>query len=79
MSAQPHYSMVIQWSDEDEAYLVSFPEWEAQGLIGHTHGDTYAEAVRQGQEVLHMLVESARASGEPLPAPHTFDAAQRVS
>jgi antitoxin HicB len=79
MSEQPRYSMVIQWSDEDQAYIVSFPEWEAHGLIGHTHGDTYEEAVRKGQEVLHMLIESARAEGEPVPAPRTFVSAERVS
>ena len=60
MDQQPHYSMAIQWSDEDHVYIVSFPEWEAHGLIGHTHGATYDEAVRKGQEVLHMLVDSAR-------------------
>jgi hypothetical protein len=33
------YTMLIEWSDEDDAYIVSFPEWEEQqGLIGHTHG-----------------------------------------
>lgn len=78
MSVYPHYSMVIQWSDDDRAYIVSFPEWEAHGLIGHTHGDTYAEAVRKGQEVLHMLVESAQAEGERLPEPRTFTVPQRV-
>jgi antitoxin HicB len=79
MSEQPRYSLVIQWSDEDQAYIVSFPEWEAHGLIGHTHGDTYEEAVRKGQEVLHMLMESALAEGEPLPSPRTFVCAERVS
>jgi antitoxin HicB len=72
MSTQLHYSMVIQWSDEDQAYVVSFPEWEAQGLIGHTHGNTYAEAVSNGQDVLQMLIESAQAEGESLPVPRTF-------
>jgi predicted RNase H-like HicB family nuclease len=70
--------MVIQWSDEDRAYIVSFPEWEAQGLIGHTHGNTYEEAVSNGREVLQMLIESARAEGESLPAPHTFAGTLRV-
>lgn len=79
MSTQPHYSMVIQWSEEDQAYIVSFPEWEAHGLIGHTHGETYAEAVRKGQVVLHMLIGSARAEGEQLPMPHTFAGVERVS
>lgn len=42
------YSMTIQWSDEDQIYIVSFPEW---GDLLHTHGDTYEEAVRNGQEL----------------------------
>jgi len=73
MSEQLRYSMVIQWSDEDQAYIVRFLEWEAQGLIGHTHGETYEDAARKGREALHMLVESARAGGESLPAPQTYD------
>jgi len=64
---QPPYSTVIPWSNGDHAYIVSCPEWEAHGLIGRTHGNTYAEAVRNGQDVLHMLVESACAEGDPLP------------
>lgn len=79
MSAQPHYSMIIQWSEEDQAYIVSFPEWEAHGLIGHTHDETYAEAVRKGQEVLRMLIDSAHAEGEQLPRPHIFAGVERVS
>jgi antitoxin HicB len=36
------YAMMFQWSNEDQAYVVSFPEWEATGLyFVHTHGDTY--------------------------------------
>jgi len=57
MSEQPHYSMVIEWSDEDHIYIVSLPEW---GTYAQTHGATYNEAVCAGQEVLHMLVDSAR-------------------
>jgi len=79
MSEQPHYSLVIQWSDEDQAYVVSFPEWEAHGLIGHTHGDSYEEAVAKGQDVLRMLIESARRDGESLPAPRTFVSAEHAN
>jgi antitoxin HicB len=78
MSTQLHYSMVIQWSDEDRAYVVSFPEWEAHGLIGHTHGYTYAEAVSNGQDVLQMLIESAQTQGDSLPVPRTFAGTVRV-
>ncbi|MGH2516553.1 MAG: type II toxin-antitoxin system HicB family antitoxin [Ktedonobacterales bacterium] len=66
------YSMLIQWSDEDQAYLVSLPEWNPLPL---THGDTYEEAVRRGHEVLEMLVESRREHGEPLPAPRIYASA----
>lgn len=44
-----------------------FPEREQAGLIGHTHGETYAEAVQKGEEMLAFLVESVRAEGDPIP------------
>jgi len=70
MNERPHYSMVIEWSDEDQLYIVSLPEW---GDLAHTHGKTYAEAVRNGQDVLDLLVESAGSQGEPAPPPRTYD------
>lgn len=78
MTEQARYSMLIQWSDEDQAYLVTLPEWAKRVLMPATHGDTYDEAVRNGQEVLYMLIESARAEGEPLPPPRTFTSVERV-
>ena len=53
---EPHYSMLIEWSDEDDVYVVSLPEW---GQYAQTHGASYDEAVRHGQEVLQMLIDSA--------------------
>ena len=67
-----HYSMLIEWSDEDQAYIVSFPEWEADSNIVHAHGDTYAEAVKAGEEMLTFLIDAQLASGEPLPTPRMF-------
>lgn len=67
----PHYSMVIQWSDEDGKYIVSFPEW---GDYAHTHGATYEEAVRNGQDVLADLVALWQQQGRPLPQPQVFAA-----
>lgn len=68
-----HYTMIIQWSDEDLVYVVSFPEWEEQaGLIGHTHGETYESAVKAGQEMLDFLVKSQQEEGIPLPAPKVY-------
>lgn len=66
------YSLLIEWSDRDQAYVISFPEWEQAGHIVHTHGATYGEAVEKGQEMLAFLVESALEEGVALPEPHAF-------
>lgn len=50
------YSMLIEWSDEDQAYLVTFPEWAERVNMPTTHGATYEEAAKRGQEVLADLV-----------------------
>jgi antitoxin HicB len=56
--------MLIQWSDEDRAYIVTLPEFGGP----KTHGRTYEEAAKHGREVLELLVESCLDHGEPLPA-----------
>lgn len=67
------YSMIVQWSDRDKVYVVSLPEWEQQGGVhGHTHGATHVEAVRMGEELLELLVESAVTNGEALPEPRVY-------
>ncbi len=65
-----HYTIIIQWSNEDNCYVVSLPEW---GEYCHTHGDTYEEAFNNAQEVLELLIESALNNNEPLPEPKLFD------
>jgi predicted RNase H-like HicB family nuclease len=65
------YSMLIEWSEEDQAYLVTLPEWADRVIMPATHGSTYGEAVQHGQEVLELLVNSTLRDGEPLPPPKT--------
>jgi predicted RNase H-like HicB family nuclease len=67
-SDQLHYSMSIQWSDEDEVFLVRVPE--LPGCI--THGATYEEAVRQGKEAIEGWLEATRACGRPIPPPRVL-------
>ncbi len=60
-----HYSVTIQWSDENQAFLVNVPE-----LPGcHTHGETYEEAIKNAVEVIELWVETARELNRPIPAP----------
>ncbi|CCQ60594.1 type II toxin-antitoxin system HicB family antitoxin, partial [Crocosphaera watsonii] len=60
------YSIIIQWSDEDQKYVVSLPEF---GPYAHTHGNSYEEALKNGQEVLELLIEDYQARNKPLPKP----------
>jgi predicted RNase H-like HicB family nuclease len=62
-----HYSIMIQWSDEDSCYIASLPEFGPYAL---THGASYEEALQNGQEVLELLMEST----SPLPPPQIFKA-----
>ena len=64
-----HYSMLIEWSEEDQAYLVILTEWTEYVLMPVAHGETCTEAVQHGQEVLEMLIHNAMQHGEPLPVP----------
>jgi predicted RNase H-like HicB family nuclease len=66
-----HYSMLIEWSEEDQAYLVTLPEWADCVIMPVTHGNTYDEAAQHGKEVLEMLVNNAIRDGEALPQPKT--------
>lgn len=68
-AAEPRYSIVIQWSDEDQVYIASLPEW---GDLMHTHGETYEEALQRGRELIDLLIASRRANGEALPEPRVF-------
>jgi predicted RNase H-like HicB family nuclease len=58
--------MVIQWSDEDNIYIVTVPE-----LPGvKTHGKTYEEAIKNALEVIELWMEVALKEGRPVPPPH---------
>ena len=66
-----HYSMIIQWDDEDKIYVVDVPE--LPGCM--THGKTYEEAVRQGQDAIESWIMAAQEDGEPIPLPKTYQVA----
>ena len=63
------YALVIEWSPEDDAFVVSIPD--IPGI--HTHGATRVEAAMAGDEVLALWLSSRRRSGRPIP-PATFNA-----
>ena len=61
------YSMVIQWSEVDQLYLVHLPEFPTQQFV--THGSTHEKAARNGQEVIDSLVEWYKSQNKPLLQP----------
>ena len=63
-----HYSMNIQWSEEDRVFIVTVPE--LPGCI--THGRTYEEAVRQGQDAIATWIEGSHELGLSIPEPRTL-------
>ncbi|MBF6614073.1 MAG: type II toxin-antitoxin system HicB family antitoxin [Chloroflexi bacterium] len=72
MSKRPdknkRYSMIIEWSDEDDAYIVTVPE-----LPGcRTHGNSYEEAVQQAQYAVEGWIDAALADGQSIPPPSVF-------
>jgi predicted RNase H-like HicB family nuclease len=68
------YSMLIQWSNTDNAYIVTVPE-----LPGcKAQGDTYEEASKHGREVLEQLLEGSEKLGMPLPEPTLYQEEEQV-
>jgi antitoxin HicB len=60
-----HYSLSIQWDDDDKIYIISVPE-----LPGcKTHGRTYDEALKNILEVIELWIEDAQKIGQPVPQP----------
>ena len=62
------YSMLISWSEEDQLFLVSFPELTGADIY-QTHGATYEEAARQGRDALESLIDAFREWNIPRPDP----------
>jgi antitoxin HicB len=69
-STKIRYEMTIAWSEEDDYYLVGFPDFPNQ--TWRTHCDTYETAVNNGVEALESLMIAYKASGESLPEPRTI-------
>ncbi|BAQ64876.1 type II toxin-antitoxin system HicB family antitoxin [Geminocystis sp. NIES-3709] len=65
------YKMVIEWSSEDNCFLVGFPDFVGQKW--RTHGNTYTEAVANGEEALKSLILAYEATGESLPNPSSVN------
>ena len=58
------YRINVEWSDEDECYVVRVPK--LKGCV--THGDTLEKTMKNAQEVVDLWLASARKHGDRIPA-----------
>ncbi|MDS3861694.1 type II toxin-antitoxin system HicB family antitoxin [Thermosynechococcaceae cyanobacterium BACA0444] len=66
------YSMIVEWSDEDQLFLVTIPEFANLVIMPCTYGKTREEAIQKGEEVIEIYLEAWRADGEMIPEPKTL-------
>ena len=64
-------NMLIQWDADDQIYVVTVPE--LPGCM--THGMTYEEAVRQGQDAIATWIDGSQERGLPIPPPRILKSA----
>lgn len=71
MSGTPieQYSLHVEWSDEDDAFIATCPEFPGFSAFGETRSQALSEA----ETALELLVEEMIESGEPLPEPRKLD------
>lgn len=65
MKARDKYLKIVEWSDEDRAYVGSVPGW-----IGPCcHGDNETEVYKELCDIVDEWVETYAKDGRPLPPP----------
>ena len=62
--ATPAYSFRVIWSDDDDAYVATSPEFDGVSGIG----DRPETALQEARAALRLAVETYEAEGWPLPA-----------
>jgi predicted RNase H-like HicB family nuclease len=75
MSVDSRYSILIEWSPEDNAFVVILPEWSDRYKMPVADGTTYEEALIRGRDALETYIQLALDDNIPLPQPREFTAA----
>ena len=59
------YELIIYWSKDDNSFVVEVPE--LPGCMAD--GQSYAEAVKNAEEIIDEWIDTARKLGRPIPEP----------
>lgn len=65
MKTKPKYRVLIDWSDEDKAFVARVPELDGVA----THGDTYAAAAANADEAIRLHLRVLAEDGVDAPTP----------
>jgi predicted RNase H-like HicB family nuclease len=68
----PPYSILIEWSPADRAYVVILPEWADRYVMPVGDGRTPEEALASAHDALETFIQHAREDGRPLPEPRVY-------
>jgi len=63
------YSILIQWSETDQLYLVTISEFAELVMQPCTSGKNYQEALENAQDCIDACLESWQDSGITPPSP----------
>jgi len=66
------YSISLQWTEEDQLFLVTIPEFSDRVIMPCSHGKTRKEAIHNAEEVIEMYLEAWQLEGETIPQPKTL-------
>jgi antitoxin HicB len=69
------YSLLIQWSDEDQLYSVTLPEFAEIAMQPSTYGHTYEDAVKNAQEAIEGYLAYCEEDGLAIPTPNLLQVA----
>jgi antitoxin HicB len=69
------YSLIIQWSNEDNLYLVTLPDFATIAMQPCTHGKTYQDAIENAQDAIESYLAYCQDENIPIPQPQQLQAA----
>jgi predicted RNase H-like HicB family nuclease len=69
------YSMVIEWSEEDQACVVILPGWADRYVMPVGDGETYEEALASAHDAVATFIQHAHEDGLILPEPRGYTSA----
>ncbi len=66
------YRLLIEWSNADQLYLVTIPEFDGRVMQPCTSGKTYEEALDNAQDCIQACLEAWEDAAEDTPQPREF-------